>query len=117
MANEANVKSLILLIAIGILVRSCMSWSGGNLTELQNSTNSTMGEIKSQQQVIVSELTNAANELDGVGKSHERVIGTLKEMSIRLDKQSGTIAECKRIAQDCARLIGENETILCRTGK
>ena len=117
MANEANVKSLILLIVLGLFVRACMSWSGSDPTKLQNSTNATMGEIKSQQQFISGELANASDELDGVRKSHARVERTLETMSIRLDEQSRAIAECKRIAEDCTRIIEENTAILHGAGK
>ena len=57
------------------------------------------------------------NELDGVRKSHARVERTLETMSIRLDEQSRAIAECKRIAEDCTRIIEEKHSYPTRNWK
>ena len=112
MANEANIKSLILLIALGVLVRSCMSWGGGDVTELQASTDRTMGEAKSQHEAIGREISASSRQLDDVGEKLGKLEDGITRMQIALDRHANQIRECKHLVEECRRINQENKSII-----
>ena len=132
MSDESR-RTIARLIKIGLIVAGLafignVAWrwwhSGSVGTDIHQSTDSTMADIKRTNESARCELRNSREHLDRAEEHIERAVdavGQSEEAAVsnagRIDQLEKLISESRRLAQENQRIIRDVEAVNCKRTK
>lgn len=132
MSDETR-RTIARLIKIGLIVAGLafignVAWrwwhSGSVGTDIHQSTDSTMADIKRTNESARCELRNSREHLDRAEEHIERAVdavGQSEEAAVsnagRIDQLEKLISESRRLAQENQRIIRDVEAVNCKRTK